>query len=190
MRGFRKTILIPVAFLLLVISLTVTGRESDLSIYRDKDFGYQMEYPTGWGVIEAKPRADNLATWAGYILEEGELRKVTFRERVDVIWPGEFQIVTLSNPRRLTFMEWVEKYDVMDIAGGSLIEKVEETTLGGEQAKRFAIFAFDHQGMEIAAMNQGLIYLLRFAGDNPNDPEMERHSEIYEHMVSSFRFTD
>jgi len=66
--------------------------------YRNEGHGYEIKYPEGWEVIEAQPRVDAKATWAGNVLLEEELQKGTFLEKEYIDWPGEFQIRVLSNP--------------------------------------------------------------------------------------------
>lgn len=158
--------------------------------YRNGAFQYQVDYPSLWQVVEAKPRTDNKAAWAGDVLLEGELQKVTFLERPHGIWQGEFQVRVLANPDQWDLKRWVERDELKDITGGSLIEEVRDTTLDGKPAKRLGIFMFDHQGIEIIALHKGRVFILSFAGGNPNDPEIKSHQEIYRRMVSAFKFLD
>ena len=159
------------ALIAIVIGATAAAGETpDWKTYRNDSYGYELKYAAGWQLVEAKPRVNNLATWAGNILLEGELQKVTLVELGSRMWLGEFQVRVLSNPNRWSLEEWAKHYDVTDVGGDSSIEEVKDTNLGGKPAKEFAIFMFDHQGIEVAALHRGLVYHLSFAGDNPNDP--------------------
>lgn len=156
--------------------------------YRNKEYGYEIKYPESWEVIEAQPRVGTKATWAGNVLLEGELQKVTFLEKEYIDWPGEFQIRVLSNPDQLSLEEWIGKHEPQDVTGGSLIQEMSDTTLDGNPAQRLSIFGFDHEGIDIVSLYNGYIYYLSFTGSNPNDAEAERHQQIYTRMLSTFRF--
>ncbi|MBW2636869.1 MAG: hypothetical protein JRC86_04995 [Deltaproteobacteria bacterium] len=116
------------------------------------------------------------------------MQKVTFRERNYYMWPGEFEIRVKPNDGKSDLNEWIETYDVKAIDDSSLITESADTLLGGRPAKELRIFMFDHQGIERIAVNGDFVYLLGFAGENPNDPNQHKHSRICDHMISSFRF--
>jgi hypothetical protein len=156
--------------------------------YRNKKYGYEIKYPEVWEIVEAQPRVGIKATWAGNVLLEGELQKVTFLEKESIDWPGEFQIRVLSNPDQLNLEEWVSKHEPQDVTGGSLIQEMSDTTLDGRPAKRLSIFGFDHEGLDIVSPYNGYIYYLSFTGSNPNDAEAERHQQVYDQMLRTFRF--
>lgn len=178
-----------IGVILMISAMADAGDVSEeWEIYRNTTSGYQLLYPASWEVVEAKPRTSNKSTWAGFILQEGELQKVTFRERNFEMWPGEFEIRVLRNDRKAGLNEWIETYDVKAIDDSSLIIESVDTVLSGRPAKGLEIFMFDHQGIEIIAVNGDFVYLLGFAGENPNDPNQRKHSKIYDHMIASFSF--
>ena len=156
--------------------------------YENQKWGYRLSYPGRWQIIEAKVAQEKKGAWSGDVLFDGELRKVTFGEPGNNMWPGGFQVIVLCNPKKWTLREWLMHYEIRDVSGGDLIQEVEETSLGDRPARLLKIFMFDHQGLEIIASHRGLIYKLIFAGNNPNDPEAPKHKLIYRQMVSSFRF--
>ncbi len=178
------------SFLVLVAPLEAAAREPGWYTYRNQAFGYQVEYPAGWKVLEATRRTSDSATWAGSILIEDEVQKVTFLEHEYEMWQGEFEVRVLENAKHRSLDAWAKNYEVQDVSGGSLIEAVEEAALGGRPAKRFKLFLFDHQGIQIVGFHRGRIYQLGFAGENSNDPNLKKHQAIYERMTAGFRFLE
>jgi hypothetical protein len=178
-----------IGVVLLISTMADAGDVSEQwRLYRNTAFGYELLYPSGWEVIEARPRISSKSTWAGFILQEGEVQKVTFRERNYYMWPGEFEIRVMRNDGKSDLNAWIATYDVKAIDDSSLITESADTALGSRSAKQLKIFMFDHQGIEIIAVNGDFVYLLGFSGENPNDPNQQKHSNICDHMVASFRF--
>jgi hypothetical protein len=159
-------------------------------IYRNKEYGYEIKYPSKWQVIEAKSRVGFKIEGAGDILIDNEVQKVTFLEKEFVDWQGEFQIKVISNPKKLNLEQWVKENEPQTVTGSSLIQGISETNLSGEPAKRLSIFGFDHERIEVVSLCRGYIYVMDFAWDNPNDAEVEKHKHIYKEMLSSFRFIE
>ncbi|MBN2282637.1 MAG: hypothetical protein JXO48_01990 [Deltaproteobacteria bacterium] len=158
------------------------------SLYRHTTCGYSILYPATWEIVEAGSRSGTATTWSGLVLLDGERQKVTFLEQPYHMWQGQFEIRVMENEEGSILGEWLATYDVRDINEDSLITETTDTTLAGHPAVILKIFLFDHEGIEIIAANDKHLYLLSFAGQNPNDPDFETHREIYEHMISSFRF--
>lgn len=158
------------------------------AVYQNATYGYQILYPEGWKAVEAKPRINSGTVWSGHILCDGELQKVTFIEQKFTMWRGEFEIRVLKNEKKVSLNEWIEAYDIKAINDDSLITETSEATLGDKPAKMLKVFMFDHQGIEIIALNGDYIYIVSFAGRNPNDPNLQYHKKIYDHMVSGFKF--
>lgn len=173
-----------------VIISQLVGGIAEWKIYRNEKFGYKIEYPNGWEVIEAKPRIRNEATWEGNILIDEEIQKVTFLERKYVNWQGEFQIRILANPDKLNLEQWIRYHEPRDVTGGSLIQGISDTIVDGRVVKKLSIFGFDHEGIAIVLLYKGNICDISFAGSNPNDAEVKKHQEIYQQMLSTFRFID
>ena len=159
------------------------------TLYKNEQFQYEFEYPTNWEVTEAKPRIGNKVEWAGDILLEGELQKVTFTEEEKKDWPGEFQIRVMENSNNDTVETWIENNKPKAAGGANLLRGTVDTVLDNSEAKRLSIFGFDREITELVALKNGYIYKLIFDGENPNDPDREKHQKIYEKMVSSFKFT-
>ena len=180
------------AILLAVIAPSSLGRAADWPAYRGKEFGYQVSYPAGWGVIEAKPRLGEAAVEEDEVLSNGEVQKVTFLEESYGMYRGRFQVRVLPLPQKQPFKQWVDRYvaDYRDVYGKGLVEWVAETSLAGQPAWRIKAFLFETTSVEVAAAYHGRIYILAFAGENPNDPDLEEHQMVYERMLGSFRFQD
>ena len=180
---------------LLVISfaLSLTGFAADPAsewvTYRNESYGYQLEHPTMlWEVIEAQPRTGQEATWSATILEGDEVQKVTFIEQDARMGLAELQIRVLKRQRGQDLKGFVETYEVTDIHGDSLIQTVQDTTLGGIPAKELTLWLFDHIGSQVITVHRSYVYIVSFAKENPNHPDHERHKGIYRRMVTSFRF--
>jgi hypothetical protein len=139
--------------------------------------------------VEAAPKPTLREHAGSEVLHEGEAHRVTFRERHNGLWPGEFRIRVLANPDRYSIEEWVTRHPIEDVSGGNLIMEKNTCTLGGKPAFRLSIFGFDHEEIAvIAAIDGEEILDISFAGINPNDPEARAHRRIYDAMVASFRF--
>ena len=159
--------------------------------YKNERCGYEIKYPSGWQAIEAVPKTGTGTFIAHEVLWEEELQKVTFLEKEYSMWPGEFQVRVLANPGSYSIEEWVKHHPIEDVSGGNLIQEQTDATLDGKAALRLSIFGFDHEQLAlIAAGNEKEILDLSFAGRNPNDPDVERHTELYKEMVAGFRFIE
>jgi hypothetical protein len=166
--------------------------DEDISkTYTNTEFHFEIGVPDGWDVIEAAPRDPNEkgTTWEPEVLFPPELCKVTLLEREYDMWPGEFRVTVVQVPHELTLEDWANGYTIEAVDGVDLIQEMIDTTLGGRPAVRFSIFGFDHEAIEIALMWGGNLYILSFAGANPNDPNLEIHQSQYRSLLSLFRFT-
>lgn len=171
---------------------TVSDGQDNLSIpwetYINEQYGYSLEYPHGWRMLQAKPRTGNKEEQESGILVENELQKVTFLEKDHKLWQGEFQVRVFENPARISLDEWMKRNEPRDITGGSLVQGKSDELLNGEPAVRLSALGFDHEQIEIVSLYRGLVYRISFAGRNPNDDELKEHRKIYERMRLSFRF--
>lgn len=183
----RKFLVISTVALGIVAGQTSVNADN-WKVYRNQDFGYEVKYPADWELIEAKPRISKEATWAVNILIDSEVQKVTFQEKKYNMWQGEFQIKVLQIPRSLTLEKWLEENEPLDPTGGSLVQEEFNIKVDGMPAKRLSIFGFDCEIIAIDLIYRGNVYDFTFTGNNPNDPEVKKHKEIYGRMLSSFRF--
>ncbi|OGH53792.1 MAG: hypothetical protein A3G15_04130 [Candidatus Levybacteria bacterium RIFCSPLOWO2_12_FULL_40_10] len=95
----------------------------------------------------------------------------------------------MENSNNDTVETWIENNKPKAAGGANLLRGTVDTVLDNSEAKRLSIFGFDREITELVALKNGYIYKLIFDGENPNDPDREKHQKIYEKMVSSFKFT-
>jgi hypothetical protein len=160
-------------------------------LYHNACFGYEISYPEGWRLVEAAPRQGPGTRRAAEVLSGDELQKVTFLEPGDRVWPGEFRIRVLANPRGLSLDGWTEEYsntDMVDPEGGSLVTDMRIVSLAEAPARRLEVFLFDHTGVDIVTVRGACVFLLSYVSSTPNDPDLEEHRRVSEAMVRSFRF--
>jgi len=153
--------------------------------YRNERFGYELRYPTGWQVVEARPRADDAAHQSGDILLPGVLQQVTFREPEGRFWPGEFAVAVHEQAEGRTLDEWADA-SFPDVFDESLVTGAEDAVLGGRAARLFTVFGFDRTEIVVAVVYDGRIYEVGYTGTSPNDPDLAEHASIYEQMKRSF----
>ena len=158
--------------------------------YSRPDFGYAIQYPRGWEVIEAEPKKEPKAVWGGYILIGDEIQKTTFLEKDYDLWQGELQVILYRNEEGLSLAQWLEKNEPQDVEGGSLVQEVSDVRLAGCPAKRLSIFGFDHEQLEIDFIYKGHVLSITYTGQNPNDPQLKKHQEIYAFMIRSFELSE
>ena len=103
-------------------------------------------------------------------------------------WQGSFQVRVLQNTNKWDIDQWADNYLAEDYEDDSLIQETTNAVLDGKPAKKFTLFMFDHQGIELVTVHNGQVYQLIYAGSNPNDDKLDEHMNIYNHMVSSFKF--
>jgi len=169
-----------------VLSL-LAAQMGEWSTYHNEKFGYEIRYPAGWKAVEARPRTnDDKAHSTGEVLFPGVYQKVTFKEPEGKFWPGEFLVLVYEHAEGQTLDEWADSSNT-DVHDESLVTGAEDTTLAGRQARRYSIFGFDHTEIAVAFVHEGKIYEISYAGSNPNDPDVDEHALIYEHMQQSFR---
>ena len=165
-------------------------QESDWLSYSRPDIGYTIQYPQGWEVIEAEPKKEPKAVWGGYILIGDEVQKTTFLEKNYDLWRGEFQVILYRNDEGLSLAQWLEKNEPQDVEGGSLVQEVSDVLLAGRPAKKLSIFGFDHEQLQIVLIYKKHVLSITYAGQNPNDPQIKRHQEIYAFMIRSFELSE
>ncbi|OGW55231.1 MAG: hypothetical protein A2Z46_09315 [Nitrospirae bacterium RBG_19FT_COMBO_55_12] len=157
--------------------------------YRNEKYAYLVKYPKGWNMIEAKPRMKNQTENLGNTLndEYGEIQRVTFADDRNVYGVGEFLIHVMSNPNKLSLEQWINK-NYPETEGWGNITVRSNGTVDGKTAKRLSIAYADQEGIAILILYKGYIYGLSFAGENPNDTDVKRHQQIYQQILSTFKF--
>ena len=169
--------------------------EPDWLVYSCEKYGFSIKYPTGYRVIEAKPRSETESIWGAEVLSGLELYQVTFIEAEYEMWPGSFEICVMSNEDGFGLMEWIERFwENEEVAlqepnsEDPSIFGIGEVIIDGNPVVRLHLFNYDHTGIELYVAHGDLIYKLGFAGTNPNDPSVNEHKSIYNEMVESFEF--
>ena len=191
LRHILSRLLVLLSLIFFINSCQKNGRNvtgSSWATYRNDDLGYELQYPHDWEFTEAKPRTDDLADWSGKILFEEEVQKITFLEKEYQKWQGSFQVRVLQNTNKWDIDQWSDNYLAEDYEDDSLIQETTNAVLDRKPAKKFTLFMFDHQGIELVTVHNGQVYQLIYAGSNPNDDKLDEHMNIYNHMVSSFKF--
>jgi hypothetical protein len=154
--------------------------------YHHERYGYELQYPAGWTVVEARTRSGGALHRAGEMLSPGVFHKVTFREPAGKVWPGEFVVLVREHVNGRSLDEWADA-NFTDVHDETLVSSAEDTTVGGRTARLFTIFGFDHTGIVVAFVRDGKIYEIGYTGANPNDPDRAEHRWIYERMKRSFK---
>ena len=155
--------------------------------FQNAEYGYSIESPDTWQVIELEHRTEDTPRGTTHFLMNGELQGVTFLMDDDPLAVGTLEVRVISNPEKLDISQWADE-TFIDAFDSSLAYNFEPDTLGGKPATRFTVFEFDQTGAVIAARIEDRIYYVHFASSNPNDADFEEHKKIYAHMVSTFRF--
>jgi hypothetical protein len=160
------------------VFLLAAGQPREWRTYRCEEFGYELQYPAGWKIFETPQREAEA-------LYPGQLHKATFQEPEGKIWPGEFLVVVHERSDGLSLDDWADR-TFTDVHDESLVSDAEDANLGGRPAKLFSVFGFDHTGIVVALLHEAKVYEIRFAGQNPNDPDIEEHRAVYQRMMESF----
>ncbi len=165
---------------------------ADWKTYKNEKYGYMVKYPKGWEIIEAKPRTRNQTENLGNTLndEYGEVQAVTFVENRNVIGVIEFEVNILSNPDKLSLEQWNNrsKSKEDDDGWGNIIAR-SKGTVDGKMAERVSIATGGGEEIAIDILYKGYIYVISFPG-RTGDPELKRHQQIYQQMLSTFKFVE
>jgi len=158
--------------------------------YTNREYRYSVKYPSGWEVREAKP--PDTPNWTYDILQENQLHKVKLLEGKIGTWPGSFVISISKNPENFDTESWGSNYFVPLITDPTtnLAEPKGKISIDNNTAYKFSVFQFDSYRTEIGLVKNGNIYMFSFVDDTPNDPDLEKHKEIYGQILSAFKFSD
>lgn len=172
----------------------ITNQETEgWKTYINTEYGYKTTYPSGWEVVETKSTEKNVASLPSTEIlfeSKGEIQKVTFLENQDVLWPGQLEIVIFSNPNNLNLEQWVSSLKFEAATGANLVKEVIDTNLGEKPAKKMVIFSFDSYDAKIISALSNNIIQISFTNDTPNDPDLEKHTAIYDQILSTFEFLE
>jgi hypothetical protein len=173
-------------FVLGCVLITPATESGEWATYQNEKFGYEIDYPVGWELIESRSRTNDTAHRAGEVLIPGVHQWVAFKEPEGKLWPGTLEVRVHEHHEGQTLGQWADSTNV-DVHDDSLVTGAEETVLAGRPAKRFSVFSFDHTEIIVAFIHDGKIYEIRHAGSNPNDPDIEEHASVYEQMQRTFK---
>jgi hypothetical protein len=178
-----------IGFLLLALAYALplsAAQPGEWRTYRNERFGYDLQYPAGWNVVEARQRTDDTSPGDGNVLVPGLFQQVAFQEPAGKMWPGEFMVLVHEHVEGQTLDEWADT-SFTGIDDESLVSDAEDTVLGDRTARLFSVFGFDHTDIVVAFVHDGKIYEISYTGTNPNDPDVAEHGAIYQSIKQSFK---
>lgn len=167
----------------LVLPLAARAQEAAWPTYSDLDAGFELRYPPGWEVIQARAGGSGQEA---YVLGQDQLSKVTLRQTGEkALWPGAFQVRVLPGLQGRSLQDWFAENRTEGVWEG----RTEEVVVDGNPALRWAVWQGDALRHETAVAHGGRLVLLSYATTNQgNDPDAARHAQIYERILLSFRF--
>lgn len=149
--------------------------------FASQSFGYTIEYPGSWRLLEAGPWHREVKSRAEF-LSPGELEKLTFLGPAGGTWSGLFELRVLPNPDGRALDAWLESFRLPNLS----FVNMTDTTLAGLPAKRWTRHAYDLTQREIVAVSGDRAFYLSFDANRDENPDFEAHQEIYRRMVESF----
>ncbi len=161
---------------------------ADWLVYRNEEFGYQLKYPNGWKVIEARPGKISEGESNDVIKKcnEGELHKAVFLEKEYEKVQGNFSVTVKSNKENFTIDEKIEKSGYDEFIGGS---KIYNLQIDNQPVKKVVInWDYEQELIVNIILYQNYFYYLVFDGRNYEDPEEKIHQQIYSKMFKTFKF--
>lgn len=186
-RSTRISLSIAVAIGIVVVCGAMTPKsdphQAAWMVHRNSDAHIEISHPADWEVIVAEERLTSRTAWSRLVLEKGELFKVTFRQRGEVPWPGQYEIRLLANPDNLGLEAFWSSFDLSDLWDGSAAD----SAVGGRPSKTWVRWMHDSLAREhLLIMHQGAVHI-RYDEHNSNDPAFQDHQQIYVQMTSTFR---
>ena len=163
------------------------SQHGDLKAYRNKQYGYEVKYPANWRPVEARPYKPQKPRGFADFLFGDEIQKITFMEEEYIMWPGHLQISVLPNRKKLTLQQWVNNYKdtTEEFVGG-----ISDITVNKVPAKKVSIHSIDSQEFIIIILKKEYVYQISFEEAGGNDPELDKHKNIYNKIISSFTFIE
>lgn len=147
--------------------------QANWKTFTNEKYGYEVKYPPNW-----------------ILQEEGET--VQFLEPPAQSSFGRFGISIVDNPQNLTLDQWSNEYNLPlpNTPKTNLAKLVGDLTVHGNPAKKFTVFQFDSQRVEIFTMKDGVLILVSFDDYYPNDPNFNEHQKTYNQILSTFKFLE
>ena len=148
--------------------------------YRNDEYGFEMKYPIGWESIIKQGVPDTFGK---------SLIRFEFWEEGKNIWPANIRISIYSAPDNLDLSRWIIDHAPTDPTGqNKLVKEKSDTTLDAVVAKIARGSNFDSNERLIIAQKDGFIFMVGFDEENPNDPDLVKHSKIYSDILATFKF--
>ncbi len=150
-------------------------------VYINNTYNYSLKYPPKWIITENKNKQ--------LIIEEPNNNSVPW-------YPGKFE-VSAGKFNTHTLDEWAKNlddpgeksYDNTDtVPGRDYYNIIGDITIGGLPAKQLSIFKFDSTGILTITVHRNINYEIVYNDGGLNDPKKEQHNQIYNQILSTFKF--
>ena len=160
---------------------------ADWQVYRNEEYGYEVKYPEGKVMAGRQP-------WESISIVEAKDVVINIGTSVGAFW-----IMVHDNPVRLSGREYVEEILQKNEEAASKdkyypslkIYERGEQTINQVPAYYIDVWTPDRIERRIYFSKVDKIYEISFpTAENPNDPEAEKHFEIYQLMLSTFSFIE
>jgi hypothetical protein len=136
--------------------------------YTSKDYGFSLEYPSGWRLIDKGAVVRFEAVKGDLAIAEWNIS----------VYPAQsLETWVKSRQRSETLPD-----------GSSRVEKIRDARVAGLPSKQIVLFAFDRYILEEAVVVGKRLYVISFDESNPNDVQFKAHAAQYQRMRSSLRF--
>ena len=151
---------------------------ADWETYTNTKYKYSFNYPSNWNTKETEDR---------YLPDS------VIQETQSTTQSGNaygFTVYISENTKDLTLEQFDANYKLESATGSNLIRGKEDTTLASLQAKKYDVFSFDRNLTQTITIQGGFIYKVEFDSENPNDPDFETNKQIYNQILSTFKFLE
>jgi PsbP-like protein len=173
-------------------SLSSLNYPIEWKTYTNVDYGYSVNYPSSWEVVEAHSNDGNNLNEVGSVLFDNELNKITFMESNPTASQGIFIISVEKNPNKYTTATWADNFIVPLITDPSanLAKIIGDVKVDNIEAKKFSVSAFDYNTTIIGLVRNDFLYKYNFTDASLNGSNNDKNNTIYDQILSSFRFID